>query len=257
MQTSQFFLDYTKYTSWTNAIVQNVKTWEASTLPAAIFTSAQLSAAITQGGIVIDQINTMQTQVYLLQGITQPFTPYDNTVAGFLKTYQFGMPPQQLGVKEEMEALISNMITILTANQTAPLIDSYTNAIYTKPVAYTNAETAAIAALTNLLSVINYVAVPLTNTVAPVISGSLTVGSTLTVTPGTWTGNTPISLAHQWIQADDNAGTNAVNIAGQTGLTYVIAVASGKYVTVKETATELSFNYETGNVTAAYVGPVV
>lgn len=253
MRTDQFFLDYTKYTSWTNAVVQNVKTWEPA--PASVFTAAQLAAAITQGGIVIDKINTMQTQVYLLQGITQPFAAYDNTVT--LKTYQFGMEPQPLGIKEEMESVITNMITILTANQTAPLIDAYTNAIYTKPVAYTNAETAAIAALTNLLSVINYVAAALTNTVAPAISGALTVGSTLTVAPGTWTGNTPITLTHQWIQADDNAGTNAVNIAGQTGLTYVIGVASGKYVTVKEFAAEQSFNYQTGNVTATYVGPVV
>ncbi len=37
-----------------------------------------------------------------------------------------------------------------------------------------------------------------TNTVAPHITGSTAVGSTLTATPGTWTGTGPFSYTYQW-----------------------------------------------------------
>ena len=57
------------------------------------------------------------------------------------------------------------------------------------------------------------VALPV-NTAAPVISGSLTVGSTLSCTQGTWT-NSPTSYAYQWLQ-------NGVNISGATSASYVV-----------------------------------
>lgn len=251
MKTDQFFIDYEKYTSWVNAIVQNVKTQTLPSVP--VFSGAQATAAINSGGTVINQINIMRTEVYAMQGITQSFASYDDTV--ILKTYQF------LGTATEIKTAIEDLIAIIssaiTANETEKLIDSLTNEIYIKTVAYTNAEAAVLVALTDLLSVINYVAHALTNVVPVSITGTLHIGDTLTAVPGAWTGNTPINKTHQWVVADDNIGTNAMDIVGQTGLTYIIAVASGKYITVKETATEVPFNYQTATVAATYVGPVV
>ena len=65
------------------------------------------------------------------------------------------------------------------------------------------------------------------NLVAPSISGTPTNGSTLTATPGTWSGGTP---ARQW-QRD------GVGIAGATGLnyTYVAATDDGRAISVLET----------------------
>jgi len=56
-------------------------------------------------------------------------------------------------------------------------------------------------------------AVPV-NTVTPVISGSLVVGSTLTCSTGTWTGTLPITYSYQWY-------SNYYPISGQTNNTYV------------------------------------
>jgi hypothetical protein len=52
------------------------------------------------------------------------------------------------------------------------------------------------------------------NTVAPAVTGTAAVGSTLTTTNGTWTGRPAPKLAREWL-ADGAA------IAGATGLTYV------------------------------------
>lgn len=57
------------------------------------------------------------------------------------------------------------------------------------------------------------------NTTAPVISGSLTVGSTLSCTTGTWS-NSPTSYAYQWMRG-------ASNISGATSATYVTVTADG------------------------------
>ena len=80
-------------------------------------------------------------------------------------------------------------------------------------------QTAAIGAANSLPS----------NTVLPTISGSAFVGSTLTTTPGTWTGTGTIT--RQW----KAAGTA---IAGATALTYVPVTGDvGKAITVTETDT--------------------
>lgn len=51
--------------------------------------------------------------------------------------------------------------------------------------------------------------------VAPVASGTNEVGETLTCTPGTWTGTTPLTRSYQWRR-------DAVNISGATNTTYVL-----------------------------------
>jgi len=69
-----------------------------------------------------------------------------------------------------------------------------------------------------------------TNTVVPTVTGALAVGGTLTANPGTWT-PTPGSYGYYWHRADDNVGTNLVEIAGATGSTYTLAAGdTSKYI---------------------------
>ena len=58
-----------------------------------------------------------------------------------------------------------------------------------------------------------------TNTVAPVVSGTATVGSTLSCTTGGWT-YSPTSYAYQWRR-------NGTNIGGAVGSTYLLVSADG------------------------------
>lgn len=58
------------------------------------------------------------------------------------------------------------------------------------------------------------------NTVAPVISGTITSGQVLTSTTGTWTGTAPITYAYQWKRGVTDVGTNANTytlVAGDVG----------------------------------------
>jgi hypothetical protein len=69
------------------------------------------------------------------------------------------------------------------------------------------------------------------NTSPPIVSGTGTVGQTLTTTVGNWT-YVPTSYAYQWLRA----GTTM--IAGATASTYVLAAAdSGQNISCRVTAT--------------------
>jgi TP901-1 family phage major tail protein len=78
------------------------------------------------------------------------------------------------------------------------------------------------------------------NTVAPAVTGTPTVGQTLTTTNGTWAGDATITLARQW-QAGNVADPNDpswANISGATNLTYVLVSGQlAKYVRCRVTAT--------------------
>ncbi len=70
----------------------------------------------------------------------------------------------------------------------------------------------------------------------PTVSGTLTVGKTLTGAHGTWTNVTTYTYA--WYRCSDSAGNSCAAIAGATSSTYKLAVAdSGNYLVLKVTGT--------------------
>jgi uncharacterized repeat protein (TIGR01451 family) len=62
------------------------------------------------------------------------------------------------------------------------------------------------------------------NTAVPAISGTTTVGQTLTATSGTWTGNPTPTYTYAW-QRCDGAGANCSAIGGATSSTYTLVSA--------------------------------
>ena len=78
------------------------------------------------------------------------------------------------------------------------------------------------------------------NTVAPAVTGTPTVGQTLTTTNGTWAGDATITYARQWQQGNvaDANDPSWANISAATNLTYVLASGQlAKYVRCRVTAT--------------------
>ena len=74
---------------------------------------------------------------------------------------------------------------------------------------------------------------PPVNTVAPVVSGTATVGQTLTTTNGTWTGLPAPTFTYQWQRV-------TTNISGATSSTYVLVAAdAGNTVRCVVTATNV------------------
>ena len=72
-----------------------------------------------------------------------------------------------------------------------------------------------------------------TNSAPPVISGTTTVGSTLTVTDGTWSGTPTPTYTRQWQRCD----TSCADIAGATGASYALVAAdAGQKLQVVVTA---------------------
>lgn len=90
------------------------------------------------------------------------------------------------------------------------------------------------------------------NTVAPVISGTNTFGSTLTTTNGTFTGTATLIYTYQWLRGGSP-------IAGQTASTYVIGASDSlAAITCEVTATNsYGFDSEVSNtITVANFAPV-
>jgi len=80
------------------------------------------------------------------------------------------------------------------------------------------------------------------NNVLPAISGTATVGNTLSASSGTWSDVDPgasLSYSYQWSRADDASGTNSTTIAGATANTRTLATADAhKYLRVTVTAND-------------------
>jgi hypothetical protein len=66
------------------------------------------------------------------------------------------------------------------------------------------------------------------NTAQPQITGTATVGSTLTATNGTWSGSTPITYTYAWERCATN-GASCAAISGATSQTYVAASADAAH----------------------------
>lgn len=91
---------------------------------------------------------------------------------------------------------------------------------------------------------------PILSETAPSVSGTLTVGSTLTADPGTWT-PTPDSFTYQWLR-------DGVVIPGATQSTYVTTTADGAHlVAVAVTAVQEDFASTSATSPAVLVAPPV
>jgi len=77
-------------------------------------------------------------------------------------------------------------------------------------------------------------AIPPSNTVAPVLSGTPTVGQTLSCSTGTWLGTLPITYTYQWKRG-------VLNISGATSSTYTLVQADAlQTITCEVTATNVA-----------------
>lgn len=65
---------------------------------------------------------------------------------------------------------------------------------------------------------------PPVNTSPPFVTGSVSVGSILTVQVGSWTGAQPIGFSYQWERCDTNGG-NCRSIGGAVSTTYRVSTA--------------------------------
>jgi len=118
-------------------------------------------------------------------------------------------------------------------------------------VTATNADGQA-SAVSNATAVVVAQAGP-PNTQAPTISGTATVGSTLTANPGTWTG-TSVTFTYQWRRCDAS-GNNCSVITGATGTTYVIASGdAGSTLRVAVTGTDSTGGNTVVSAQTAVVG---
>ena len=84
---------------------------------------------------------------------------------------------------------------------------------------------------------------------APSIAGTAVEGGTLTLDPGTWTGTGPIARAYQWRRCDAS-GASCVDIAGATGLTYVLT-ATDVGATIRAVVTATNTLGSSASTTAA------
>jgi hypothetical protein len=102
------------------------------------------------------------------------------------------------------------------------------------------------------------------NTVTPTVSGSAAVGSTWTLSVGTWNGTPAPTLQRGWLRCNQPVSTNytgvpagCVGIKGASGSTYISTTAdAGKYITAIVTATNSSGTTRAGaHTTVATTGP--
>ena len=92
------------------------------------------------------------------------------------------------------------------------------------------------------------------NTVPPSISGTPTVGETLTASDGTWS-NSPTSFAYQWLRCN-GGGNNCANVANGTQKTYTLVGAdAGNTMRVRVTATNADGSASAQSAQTASVAP--
>ena len=99
------------------------------------------------------------------------------------------------------------------------------------------------------------VAVPPTNVLLPVISGTLVAGDTLTESGDTWSGTPTITYAYQW-QDCNSSGVSCTNISGATSQTYVLQPGDVSHtIVVQVTGTNASGSSTASSSPSALVEP--
>lgn len=92
------------------------------------------------------------------------------------------------------------------------------------------------------------------NVSAPTISGSTSVGSTLTATPGGWSGAQPMNFAYQWLVCDSN-GNACHGIGGQTATTYQVRSGdSGNTIRIRVVASNSGGSSAAASAPTAKIG---
>jgi hypothetical protein len=91
------------------------------------------------------------------------------------------------------------------------------------------------------------------NTSPPTISGSATVGSTLTANPGAWSGSDPKKFSYQW-QRCDSGGSHCERIGKKSGTNYtVVNNDAGHTIRVSVTASNSDGSANAQSATTAVV----
>jgi hypothetical protein len=100
---------------------------------------------------------------------------------------------------------------------------------------------------------VSALAVSPANTSAPTITGTAQAGSTLTASPGEWSGTQPIAYSYQWRRCD-GGGANCLDLAGATASSYsVIASDVGSTLRVAVTASNTA---GPSSASSTYTAPV-
>jgi hypothetical protein len=96
-------------------------------------------------------------------------------------------------------------------------------------------------------------AVPV-NTAPPTISGTPSVGQTLTATDGTWS-NAPTSFTDQWLRCN-GGGNSCVSVASATQKTYpLVAADEGHTIKIRVTATNADGSTPAESAATQAIGP--
>jgi hypothetical protein len=123
-----------------------------------------------------------------------------------------------------------------------------------KAVARLAATTSVVVVAALALAGVASAAAPV-NTAPPTISGTTTVGQTLTASNGTWS-NSPTSFAYQWLRCN-GGGNNCAAVANGTQQTYTLVGAdAGHTLRVKVTATNADGSASAQSAQTAVVAPL-
>lgn len=88
------------------------------------------------------------------------------------------------------------------------------------------------------------------NIEAPVVSGDVTVGATLSTSVGGWEGDPPITYTYQWL-------ANGSNISGATSSTYTTVEEGGTSISCRVTATNSAGSSSAVSNAVVLVSPVI
>jgi hypothetical protein len=117
---------------------------------------------------------------------------------------------------------------------TLTLTEFYVGRYLRVSVTASNDDGAGLASNSNVVGPI--VAIVPSNTVIPGITGSLSVGQTLTASTGTWT-KSPSSYAYQWQASPDGSDWTDIFVSGSSSTFLLTSTQEGKYMRVRVTAT--------------------